>query len=183
VSGVTILALIFDPSVFQHYREMLRTAAIEAEFIPTVSGVLRLIFFRPYFRAQFIPMMLALVCSVWFCIKNMSNWLWRDHGLTVMVISILATPCGWLTDEMVLLPAVLFAAMCVFGSKQKFHMTTRIALLVFGFLKWMMLLLIASHTPLQLGIYFWSSLLWCALYFYGRHRLSASLIYGLDSAV
>jgi hypothetical protein len=177
------LALIFDPSVFQHYREMLRTAAIEAEFIPTVSGVLRLIFFRPYFRAQFVPMILALVWSVLVCIKNMSNWLWRDHGLTVMVISILATPYGWLTDEMVLLPAVLFAAMCVFGSKQKFHMTTRIALLVFGFLKWMMLLLIASHIPLQSGIYFWSSLLWCAWYFYGRHRLSASLIYGLDSAV
>src|SRR5258708_1159944 len=173
VAAVTILALIFDPAAFQHYREMLRTAAIEREFIPTVSGVLRLILFRPYFRAQFIPMMLGLVWSVWFCLRNMSNWSWRDHGLTVMVISILTTPYSWLTDEVVLLPAVLFAAMCVFGGNQRFRVTTRIALVVFGFLNWMMLWLIASHIPLQSGIYFWSSLLWCAWYFYGRHRLSA----------
>jgi hypothetical protein len=55
--------------------------------------------------------------------------------------------------------------------------------LVNAFSELEMLLLIASHIPLQSGIYFWSSLLWCAWHFYGRHRLSASLIYGLDSAV
>ena len=174
VAAVTILALIFDPGAFHHYREMLRTAAIEGEFIPTVSGVLRLIFFRPYFRVQFIPLLLGSIWCIWFCIKNMRDWSWRDHGLTVMVISILTTPYGWLTDEVVLLPAVLFAAMCVFGSKQKFRLPTRIALVVFGFLNWLMLMLVAAKIPLQSGIYFWSSLLWCAWYFYGRHRGSAS---------
>ena len=84
---------------------------------------------------------------------------------------------------MVLLPAVLFAAMCIFGSKKKFRVTTRITLVVFAFLNWMMLFLIASHVSLQSGIYFWSNLLWCAWYFYGRRRLSASLIYGFDPAV
>ena len=171
---VTILALIFDPSAFQHYREMLRTAAIEGEFIPTVSGALRLIFFRPYFRVQFVPLLLGFVWCVWFCVKNMANWSWRDHGLTVMVVSILTTPYGWLTDEVVLLPAILFASMCIFGGKQKLRATTRTALVVFGLLNWLMLLLIASHIPLQSGIYFWSSLLWAAWYFYGRHRLSAN---------
>jgi hypothetical protein len=171
---VTTLALIFDPSAFQHYRDMLRTAAIQGEFIPTVSGVLRLIFFRQYFRAQFVPLLLGFLWCVWFCIKNMVNWSWRDHGLTVMVVSILTTPYGWLTDEVVLLPAVLFAAMCIFGGKQKLPVTTRIALVVFGLLNWLMLLLIASHIPLQSGIYFWSSLLWAAWYFYGRQRPSAN---------
>src|SRR5258707_14760532 len=128
VAAVTILALIFDPAAFQHYREMLRTAAIEREFIPTVSGVLRLILFRPYFRAQFIPMMLGLVWSVWFCLRNMSNWSWRDHGLTVMVISILTTPYSWLTDEVVLLPAVLFVLMWAFGGNQKFRGATPMSL-------------------------------------------------------
>jgi glycosyl transferase family 87 len=174
VVAATILALIFDPSAFQHYREMLRTSAIQGEFIPTLSGVVRLIFFRQFFRAQFIPLLLGLIWCVWFSIKNMRNWSWRDHGLSVMVISILTTPYGWLTDEVVLLPAILFAAMCIFGEKKKIPVTTRIALVVFGLLNWIMLLLIASKIPLQSGIYFWSSLLWCAWYFYGRHRLSAS---------
>ena len=92
-----------------------------------------------------------------------------------MVISILTTPYGWLTDEVVLLPAVLFAAMCVFGGKQKFRVPTRIALVVFGFLNWLMLMLVAAKIPLQSGIYFWSSLLWCAWYFYGRRRAVANL--------
>ena len=36
-----------------------------------------------------------------------------------------------------------------------------------------MLLLVASQIRLQSGIYFWSSLLWLAWYFYGRrHRLA-----------
>jgi hypothetical protein len=175
VVATTILALIFDPAAFQHYREMLRTAAIEGEFIPTLSGVLRLIFFRPYFRAQFVPMLLGLIWSVWFCIKNMSKWSWRHHGLTVMVVSILTTPYGWLTDEVVLLPAILYAAMCIFGEKEKMPTTARIVLAVFAFLNWMMLLLIASKIPLQSGIYFWSSLLWFAWYFYGRHRLPVNL--------
>jgi hypothetical protein len=74
----------------------------------------------------------------------------------------------------VLLPAVLFAAMCIFSSKQKFAVSTRLALAVFGLLNWMMLLLLASMIPLQSGIYFWSSVLWSAWYFYGRHRLSAN---------
>ena len=175
VVAVTILALFFDLSTFQHYREFLRTAAIEGEFIPTVSGVLRLLFFRAYFGAQFIPTLLGLLWSVWFCWKNMAKWSWRDHGLTVMVVSILTTPYGWLTDEVVLLPAVLFAAMCIFGGKKKLRVTTRMALAVFGSLNWLMLLLIASHIPLQSGIYFWSSLLWFGWYWYGRGRLAANI--------
>jgi hypothetical protein len=174
VAAATILALICDPAAFQHYREMLRGAAIQGEFIPTVSGVVRLLFFREFFRAQFVPLALGLIWSVWFCAKNMSKWSWRDHGLTVMVVSILTTPYGWLTDEVVLLPAILFAAMCIFGEKKKIPVTAKIVVGICGLLNWMMLLLLASMIPLQSGIYFWSSLLWSAWYFYGRRQCSAS---------
>jgi F0F1-type ATP synthase assembly protein I len=170
----TIVGLICDPSAFQHYRELASGSGVGGEFIPTLSGVLRLIFFRQYFQAQFVPLLLGFVWCVWFCVKNMSQWSWRDHGLTLMVVSILTTPYGWLTDEVVLLPAILFAAMGIFGGKQKIPVTTRIAVVVFAFLNWMMLLLVASQIPLQSGIYFWSSLLWLTWYLYGRHRMSAS---------
>ena len=91
-----------------------------------------------------------------------------------MVVSILTTPYGWLTDEVVLLPAILFAAMCIFGQRKKTPVTTKIVLGIFGFLNWLMLMLVAAKIPLQSGIYFWSSLLWLGWYFYGRrHRLSS----------
>ena len=59
-----LLALAFDPAVFRHYGEMLRTASIGSEFIPALAGVLRLIFFRRTFWVQFIPTALGLIWSV-----------------------------------------------------------------------------------------------------------------------
>jgi glycosyl transferase family 87 len=169
----TAIALLLDPRVFQHYGELVRTTAVEGEFIPTLSTVLRIIFFRPYFRAQFVPTLLGLIWCVWFCVKNISKWSWRDHGLTVMVVSVLTTPYSFMNDEVVLLPAMLFAATCIFAGP-RLSVGGRFAVLAIGFLNWIMLLLLALQVPLQSGIYFWSSLLWCAWYFYGQYRLPAS---------
>src|SRR5712692_7030293 len=43
------IAVAFDPAIFQHYREMLQQQAIQHEFIPALSGMIRGIFFRRYF--------------------------------------------------------------------------------------------------------------------------------------
>jgi len=173
-AAATGIALILDHAAFQHYFRFLHTAAIENEFIPTVSGVLRLLLFRPYFRLQFVPMAFGLIWSVWYCVKHRTNWDWRDHGLAVMVVSILTTPYGWLTDEVVLMPAMVFAAVAILGGKKKIRVTTRIALGIFAVLNWILLVLLALHIPLQLGFYFWSSLLWFAWYLYGRLEMGAS---------
>ncbi|HXT26004.1 MAG TPA: glycosyltransferase family 87 protein [Candidatus Eisenbacteria bacterium] len=173
VGAATMVAVIFDHTAFQHYFRFLRTAAIEGEFIPTVSGVLRLLLFRPYFRVQFVPMALGLIWSVCYCAKHRANWDWRDHGLAVMVVSILTTPYGWLTDEVVLMPAMVFAGLAIFGGQRKVQVTTRIALGIFALLNWILLMLLALHVPLQLGIYFWSSLLWFAWYVYGCFAMDA----------
>jgi glycosyl transferase family 87 len=173
VASATGIALLIDHAAFQHYFRFLHTAAIENEFIPTVSGVLRLLLFRPYFRLQFVPMAFGLIWSVWYCVKHRTNWDWRDHGLAVMVVSILTTPYGWLTDEVVLMPAMVFAAVAILGGKKKIRVTTRIALGIFAVLNWILLVLLALHIPLQLGFYFWSSLLWFAWYLYGRLEMGA----------
>jgi len=173
VASATGIALLFDHAAFQHYFRFLHTAAIENEFIPTVSGVLRLLLFRPYFRLQFVPMACGLFWSIWYCMKHRTNWAWRDHGLAVMVVSILTTPYGWLTDEVVLMPAMVFAAVAILGGQKKIRVTTRIALGIFAVLNWILLMLLALHLPLQLGIYFWSSLLWFAWYLYGRIEMGA----------
>jgi hypothetical protein len=173
VAAATMVALIFDHAAFQHYFRFLHTAAIEGEFIPTVSGVLRLLLFRPYFRMQFVPMAIGLIWCVWYCWKNRSKWDWRDQGLTVMVVSILTTPYGWLTDEVVLMPAMVFAALAILGGQRQVCGMTRIALTIFALFNWILLMLLALHIPLQLGIYFWSSLLWFAWYVYGRFKLAA----------
>src|ERR1700751_5793797 len=168
VASATGITLLIDHAAFQHYFRFLHTAAIENEFIPTVSGVLRLLLFRPYFRLQFVPMAFGLLWSVWYCVKHRTNWDCRDHGLAVMVVSILTTPYGWLTDEVVLMPAMVFAGVAILGGQKKIRVTKRIALGIFAVLNWILLMLLALHIPLQLGLYFWSSLLWFSWFLYGR---------------
>src|SRR5262249_23043558 len=150
VTGATLIALLFDHASFQHYLQFLRQAAIEREFIPTVSGVLRLFFFRDYFRMHFAPTGLGLLWTAWFCWRNRATWDWREHGLTVMVVAILTTPYGWLTDEVVLLPATVSAALAILAGQKKLPAGTRVALGVFALLNWILLMLLALHIPLQI---------------------------------
>jgi Protein of unknown function (DUF2029). len=182
VAAATGMALIFDHASFQHYFHFLHTAAIEGEFIPTLSGVLRLLLFRPFFRMQFVPMALGLIWCVWYCVKHRANWNWRSQGLTVMVVSILTTPYGWLTDEVVLMPAMVFAALAVLRGQRRLRISTRVALGIFTLLNRILLMLLALHIPLQLGIYFWSSSLWFAWYAYGRLQMKAKSNVALDPA-
>src|SRR5262249_43373240 len=105
--AANLLALAFDPSIFQHYREMLQQQAIQHEFIPALSGMVRGIFFRRYFWVQFLPTVLGLLWKVWFYWKNRQVWSWRCHGPALLIASLLTTPYSWMTDEVVLLPAIL----------------------------------------------------------------------------
>jgi len=166
--AATGFALMFDPGIFHHYREMLDQAAIGSEFIPALSGVLRLLFFRRFFWMQFVPMAVGLAWCVRFCYLNRDHWNWRDQGLAVMVVSVLTTPYSWMTDEVVLVPAILQAVVGIASSRDKMGWKTRAALTLFACLNALLLLILSAKVPFSTGIYFWSSLVWFAFYVYGR---------------
>src|SRR5205807_9809896 len=44
---------------------------------------------------------------------------WRQHGPAVLVVSLLTTPYSWITDEVVLLPAILQGVLWLNRSKLK----------------------------------------------------------------
>jgi hypothetical protein len=166
LTAAIAISVLFDPHVFWHYREMLLRAAISYEFIPALSGVLRLLFFPRFFWAQFIPLTLGLVWSIWFLFRNRSDWDWRTHGLALLIVSVLTTPYAWLTDEVVLLPAILQAAALVYQRRSNIKVSGRLLLSAFAFLDGLLLLILRFKIPFATGIYFWSSLVWCALYAY-----------------
>jgi len=173
LTSATVLALLFDPHVFQHYRGMLQQASIGYEFIPALSGVLRLLFFRREFWVQFIPMTAGLVWCVWFLIHNQHNWNWRQHGPALLVVSVLTTPYAWLTDEVVLLPAILQAVVVVYQTRAYMKVGGRLVLVMFALLNALLLLILKAKIPFATGIYFWSSMVWFAWYLYGWRRLAA----------
>lgn len=162
------LALIFDPAIFQHYKAMLDVASIGYEFIPALSGVIRLLLFRRWFWVQFLPMALGIAWALWFYWRNRANWDWRHHGPALLVVSVLTTPYAWMTDEVVLMPAIIYAAVGIYARRSQLPLRSKFAVSVFAALNLLLLLILNAKVPFSTGIYFWSSLVWFGWYFYGR---------------
>ena len=170
-------AIAFDPGIFEHYRQMLSESRIQGQFIPALSGVLRLLFFRRFFAMQFLPLGLGLMWCGWSYWRQRRTWNWRQDALPLIVVSVLVTPYAWLTDEVVLLPAILQAALWVYNARQNTRIGTWIIAAVFALLNALLLLILSFKIPFSTGIYFWSSSVWFAWFFWARRYsklLSAS---------
>ena len=164
------LPLLFDPHVFADYRQMLRRASVGLEFIPALSGVIRLLFFRRWFWVQFVPMAIGLAWCARFVVWHRSNWDWREHAPALIVTSVLTTPYAWLTDEVVVLPAILQATVWIYLGRKNLKVTSRIVVFIFALLNLLLLLILRSKQPFSTGIYFWSSIVWFSFYFFGRGK-------------
>jgi Glycosyltransferase family 87 len=162
----TMISVVLDPAIFQHYRDMLHQQAIQHEFIPALSGMIRGIFFRRYFWVQFVPTGLGLLWSGRYYWRNRQMWDWRQHGPAVLVVSLLTTPYSWMTDEVVLLPAVLQGVLWLYRTKLKVR--SQLVILLFVCLDSLLLLIVRAQVPPATGIYFWSSLVWFSWYWYAR---------------
>jgi hypothetical protein len=161
-----LIALAFDLAIFQHYREMLQQQAIQHEFIPALSGMIRGIFFRRFFWVQFVPTGLGLLWSAWYYWKNRQTWNWRHHGPALLVVSLLTTPYSWMTDEVVLLPAILQGV--VWLNQAKLKVRSQLVILLFVCLDFLLLLIVKAQVAPATGIYFWSSLVWFSWYWYAK---------------
>jgi hypothetical protein len=160
------VAVAFDPAVFQHYREMLRQQAIQHEFIPALSGMIRVLFFRRFFWVQFVPLGFGLLWSLKYYCKNRRTWSWREHGPALLIVAVLTTPYSWMTDEVVLLPAILQGALWL--NRAKLRVRSQLVILLFVCLDLLLLLIVRAQVPPATGIYFWSSLVWFSWYWYAR---------------
>jgi Glycosyltransferase family 87 len=161
-----LIAVAFDHAIFEHYREMLQQQAIQHEFIPALSGMIRGIFFRRFFWVQFVPTGLGLLWSVRYYWTNRRKWNWRQHGPAVLIVSLLTTPYSWMTDEVVLLPAILQGV--VWLNRAKLKVRSQLVILLFVFLDLLLLLIVRAQVPPATGIYFWSSLVWFSWYWYAK---------------
>ena len=166
-------AWLLNPGIVAEYGEMVRTAGIEYEFIPALSGVVRLIFFRAHFWVQFLPMGVGFAWSAWYYTKHRHAWKWREQGPALLVVSALVAPYAWMTDEAILLPAILQSVMWIYSKRESLRLRSRLAVTIFCGFNALLLLLLRAKIPFATGIYFWSSLLWAGWYWYA-HRFACA---------
>lgn len=103
------ITLCFDPAVWSHYTQMLaRISGTLHGYVPTLSVTLRFLVDAHAVWLQYVPEAGACLWAVWYFWTRRRRWDWMDQGSWVLLASAACAPYAWFTDEVILLPAVLF---------------------------------------------------------------------------
>jgi hypothetical protein len=152
------LAFGFDPRAWYQYLREMHAAGIMDEFIPTLSGFLRLFLNRNALWLQFLPEAAACLWALWYFWTRRNRWSWMDQGLLLLIVSVLCVPYAWFTDEAILLPAVLSGVYRADDSGR--------SLLPFGFLAGGAMIEVFAKVQMNSGLYAWTVPAWLAWYLY-----------------
>jgi hypothetical protein len=76
-------------------------------YVPSLSQELRRLIDHNATWIQFLPEAAGCLWALWYFWTRRARWNWMDHGMILLLISVATAPYAWLTDEALLLPAVL----------------------------------------------------------------------------
>src|SRR6202034_518792 len=58
----------------------------------------------------FIPALLGCIWALTYFWPRRHSWDWLENGAPLMLVSLLVAPFGWIFDQTLAIPAILFAA-------------------------------------------------------------------------
>jgi hypothetical protein len=155
----TVFSMYLDVHVWQHYFAMLRASTLETEFFPTISMLFRLLIDIRVSWLLFVPSALAIVWGFVYYARNRHSWNWEIHGMLLMLVTVLVSPYGWFSDEIVLLPSLAFAF--TFPKKRRYSMKVLVAIDGLA-----LLILLMAHPSLSSYAYLWTPLAWTVWFLY-----------------
>ncbi len=118
LAGSCALSYLLDKNAWAQYAQMMRAGGALDEAVPALSVYFRILVDRPQVWLQFVPEACACLFAAWYFWTRRSRWNWLDHGLVLLLVGGLCTPFGWLTDESMLLPAVLAGVYCALAARR-----------------------------------------------------------------
>jgi Glycosyltransferase family 87 len=152
-------AMAFDHAVWMHYRASMLTQLFVGEYVPTVGVALRFLIDRTSMWLEFVPAAVACAWGLWYFWRNKQRWDWRTHGSLLTLVSLVVAPYSWFTDQVIALPAILFALT---GARQprRGSLTLLLAVMSAGAIEMM------STSTLFYKPYLWQGLAWLGWYLY-----------------
>jgi Glycosyltransferase family 87 len=100
-------AFLIAPHAWGDYIRMMRSPAVENEFIPCLADAMRHWLTPHASWLQYLP---AALCCLWALIyywRRRAAWDWTTHGSLLMLVSLVAAPYCWLYDQGLAIPALL----------------------------------------------------------------------------
>jgi hypothetical protein len=156
------LSYLLDKNAWAQYAQMMHLGGALDEAVPALSVYLRLLVSPHTVWLQFLPEACAGLWAVWYFWTRRTRWNWLDHGLVLLLAGAMCTPFGWLTDESMLLPAVLagvYAALATRRSLIPIAIIAAAALVEFFF-----------GPKITTPWFLWTTPAWLAWYLYATGR-------------
>jgi len=152
------LSFSLDPAGWSDYARMMKAASIQDEFVPTISLVFRLAVHRDSAWLQFGPAFAGCIWGLWYFWTRRDRWNWLDHGSLLLINSVLVAPYAWLTDQVLLIPALL----------QAVYLTrSRVAIAILAIATVVEEIVVCRGAPLMHStLHIWTVPVWLAWYLY-----------------
>jgi hypothetical protein len=163
--GTTGFAMYLDPHIWSEYLGMLHGSHLDTEFLQTPACLLRYLISPKATWVQLVPSIAAIGWAVWFYVRNRRIWDWAIHGMPLMMVTVLVSPYAWMTDEIVLLPSIMFAL----ASPKRAKHSTAFFIAING----AAVMVTIAQAQLSSGAYIWTSTAWLAWYLYSLHSKSS----------
>jgi hypothetical protein len=159
VAGVTValslellIACYFDHSILTHYRAMSASDGMASQYQPTLGRALQFAVDPHAVWLEFLPAIFGCAWAVWYFRWNSTSWDWLENGSLVLLVSLGVASYAWISDYVVLLPAIMVAIQ-----------RKRSLVLLFALISISTLPLLRS-TSIESPIYLWQSVLWLGWY-------------------
>jgi hypothetical protein len=101
------VAWLLYPHAWSGYSAMMHAPAVENEFIPCISVVMRLWLVPGAVWLQYLPIGLASVWSLAHYWRRRNTWNWLTDGGILILVSLVAAPYCWPYDQTIAIPALL----------------------------------------------------------------------------
>lgn len=160
------LATLIYPHAWLDYVELMRSPAVEGDFIPCLTWALRQ-WIDP--RAAWLQYLPAALCCLWalaYYWRHRAAWDWKNNGSLLILLSLITAPYGWIYDQCVAIPALLHGSY-----------TTRSRFLVLA-LALMILAADAEICAVKVTslLFLWTAPAWLAWYLIARSTADQSKI-------
>ena len=155
------LVLSFDPHIWTQYIAMLHSNLMQDRFAPTLSAYLRWDIAPAAVWLEYLPTALATLWALGYFWSRRARWDWLQDGLLVLLVGVVCAPYAWLTDEAVLLPAVLLA---IYHAR-----ATGRSLLPIALFAAVALVELYADVRITSWYYAWTAPAWLAWFVYATH--------------
>jgi hypothetical protein len=158
VAGGIVTAAI-DPEAWSQYAYYMRTSVITREFTPCLGDVLRDSIHPAAEWLAFIPAALGCIWALAYFWPRRRTWDWLENGSPLILVSLLVAPFGWIFDQSLAIPAVLYAVS---------RNPARTLLAVLAIIYILIEIQIVSPFGLHSAAYLWPAPAWLVWYYFAR---------------